>query len=75
MDLGERIAAWRKVKRLSRGQLAERVGVSVAAVYQWEGTGESKTRPATDNLERIAEAFGLTLAEFFGRVPKARVAS
>lgn len=70
MDIGKRIAAWRALRGMTREELAELVGVSVAAVYQWEGTGESKTRPATDNLERIAEAFGLSLAEFFGRLPR-----
>lgn len=77
MELGERIAAWRTVKGLSRDELAEKVGVTVAAVYQWEGTGEHKTKPSTDNLEKIAEAFGVTLERFYGRLPKpkARVAS
>lgn len=70
MDIGKRIAAWRALRGMTREELAELVGVSVAAVYQWEGTGESKTRPATDNLERIAEAFGVSLAEFFGRLPR-----
>lgn len=70
MDLGKRIAAWRALRGMTREELAELVGVSVAAVYQWEGTGDSKTRPATDNLERIAEAFGVSLAEFFGRLPR-----
>lgn len=72
MDLGERIASWRLAKGMSRESLASAVGVSVAAVYQWEGTGESKTLPSTANLEKIAAAFGLTLERFFGRIPKAR---
>jgi len=70
MDLSKRIASWRKFRGLSREQLASSVGVTAAAVYQWEGTGESKTLPRTANLAKIADAFDVSLAEFFGRVPK-----
>jgi len=70
MDLSKRIVAWRRFRGLSREQLASSVGVSAAAVYQWEGTGESKTQPRTANLAKIADAFDVSLAEFFGRVPK-----
>ena len=69
MDLGSRIAAWRKSRGLSQAQLADAVGVSVAAVYQWEGTGESKTKPSADNLEKIAAAFGLSMEKFYGDPP------
>ena len=69
-DLSKRIVAWRLFTGLSREQLASSVGVSVAAVYQGEGTGESKTQPSTTNLAKIADAFDVSLAVFFGRVPK-----
>ena len=71
MDLSKRIASWRQFRGLSREQLASSVGVSVAAVYQWEGSSaKSKTLPSTTNLAKIADAFDVSLAEFFGRVPK-----
>lgn len=75
MDLGERIAAWRKWKGWTVQQLAEAVGVSAAAAYQWEGSGKSKTHPAQPTLEKIVDAFGLTMERFYGRIPKARAAS
>ena len=74
MDLGTRISSWRKVRGLSRQELAIAVGVTVAAVYQWEGTGESKTLPSADNIEKIAAAFGVSTEKFYGRIPRARVA-
>ncbi len=70
MDLGDRIAAWRQVKGLTQRDLAKAIGVSVAAVYQWEGTGESKTSPSQTNLEALVVALGLTMGRFYGRVPK-----
>ena len=72
MVLGLRIARWRALKGMSRQQLADVVGVSVAAVYQWEGVGKGKrkrrTRPSVANLELIAKGLGLSLEEFFGEV-------
>ncbi len=70
MDLASRIASWRKLKGLSQRELAEAVGVSAAAVYQWEGTGESQTSPSQANLEALVEALGLTMARFYGKLPK-----
>ncbi len=75
MDLGPRIASWRKAKGMSRLELARAVGVSAAAVYQWEGTGESKTTPSVAHLTAIAEAFGVSMERFYGHVPKGRKAS
>ena len=69
MDIGARIAAWRKAKNLTQRELAEAVGVSPAAVYQWEGTGETKTAPSHKHLEAVAAALGITLERFYGRVP------
>ncbi len=74
-DTGKRIAAWRKAKGLSYADLADAVGVTVAAVYQWEGSGGHKTRPALVTLEKIVDAFGLTMEQFYGPIPKAKRAS
>lgn len=71
MNIGSRIKRWREARGLSRQDLAKAVGVTDAAVYQWEGTGETpKTTPSLANLERVAEALGVTLAKFYGPVPK-----
>jgi len=70
MELGERIAGWRKAKGLTQRELAAKIGVSTAAVYQWEGTGESKTAPSVANLERLVSTLGITMERFYGRVPK-----
>lgn len=75
MELGARIAAWRKVRGLSPQDLAKKVGVSPAAVYQWEGCGESKTTPRQKHLDAIVVALGLTMEQFYGRLPKGAKAS
>jgi transcriptional regulator with XRE-family HTH domain len=69
MDLGSRIARWRVAKGLSRQDLARSVGVSAAAVYQWEGSGAKQTSPSVAHLEQIVRALGMTMAEFYGRTP------
>jgi len=71
MDVGARIASWRKAKGLSQRELADAVGVTPATIYQWEGTGRSRTNPTLTNLEAVARALGVTMARFFGVVPRA----
>jgi len=71
MELSERIRAWRKARSLSQKDLARRVDVSDAAVSMWE-TGE--TEPTQDNLRSVVDAFGLTMASFYGRIPKPKAA-
>lgn len=53
MTLGERICAAREGARLSKAELARRVGVSRATVGQWE-SGEIK-RLEAENLLRLAD--------------------
>lgn len=67
MNLAKRIAAWRRAKNFSQRKLASRVGVSPSAASLWE----KGTPPHHDNLCAIAEAFDITLEEFYGPVPKA----
>ena len=57
----ERLKQLRKQAGLSQRQLANFVGVSMAAVSCWE-TGTRET-PAGDNLVRLAQALGLDPAE------------
>ena len=58
MTLGERIAALRSEKKLSQGDLAEKLNVSRQSVSKWE-TGASV--PELDKLLLLSEVFGLSL--------------
>lgn len=71
-DLPERIAAWREHRKLTPGELAKKIGVTAAAVYQWEGTGDSQTVPSTMHLHALVEALDLTMARFYGALPVAK---
>lgn len=75
MDVGARIKAWREAKGWTQQQLAERVGVTHAAVYQWEDTGGHKTKPSLATLERVVAVFDISMERFYGRIPKAKAAS
>jgi transcriptional regulator with XRE-family HTH domain len=76
MDVGQRIDAWCKLKSVDHHALAEMVGVTYAAVYQWV---TSRTDPSLSMLEKVVGAFDLTMEEFYGPLPskvkKARKAS
>jgi HTH-type transcriptional regulator/antitoxin HipB len=71
MDLGTRIAAWRKVKGLSQIELAAAVGVTKQAVSLWE---KNESGIVNSTLERVAKAFGVSMERFWGRVPRSRAA-
>ena len=64
--IANRIRCWREVAQITRAELASRVGVSGAAVSQWE-SGESN--PTAERLERVAESLGVSMAEFYGPLP------
>lgn len=71
MDLGLRIATWRAARGMSQGALARAVGVTRAAVSQWEcDDADERTAPSHANLERVIAALGLTMVEFYGPTPK-----
>ncbi len=57
MLIGERIRQARERKGLTQEQLGQIVGVSDAAVSQWETGG---IQPAQKNLPKIAQALGVT---------------
>ncbi len=75
MDISVRISFWRRSKGWSRQELADAVGVTVAAVYQWEATGEHRTSPSLGHLGKIASALGLTMEKFYCRLPKSAARS
>lgn len=61
--LGERIAKAREAKGLNPSELSREIGVSRAAVAQWE---IGKTEPTARNLRKIASVVGVTL-EWLGQ--------
>lgn len=75
MSIAARIKSWRESKGWTQQQFAEAVGVTHAAVYQWEGTNGYHATPSLDSLEKIASALGISMERFYGRIPKAKAAS
>jgi DNA-binding XRE family transcriptional regulator len=63
-DIARRIARWRAAFRITQAELGSRVGVSKASVSYWE-TGTFT--PTTENVERIADALGLEMSDFYAR--------
>lgn len=49
---------------MTQRELADKLGISNAAVAQWE-TGDN--RPTVTNLERMADIFGVTIDYILGR--------
>lgn len=58
--LGERLHRLRKLRGLTQGELALRLGVSKPTVWAWE---QGRARPIDDRLQAIAEALGVTSAD------------
>lgn len=58
--VAEQIRFYRKQKGLTQEQMAEAMGVSVAAVSKWEqGTSD----PSTSNLCALAKLYGIPVEE------------
>lgn len=70
MDLGARITAWRNWKGWTQAQLADEASLSRAAVCQYEGAGKYKSDPSQAALTKIITALGITMAAFYGAIPK-----
>lgn len=68
MTLGDRIAALRTARKLSQGELAEKLNVSRQSVSKWE-TGAST--PELDKLILLCELFQISLDELVGRTENA----
>lgn len=69
MDLGARIKAWLHIRGIKQAALAREVGVTPAAVTAWVKHGKPLTQK---NLSAVCEALGLSMAEFYGALPKSR---
>ena len=68
MTFAEIIARYRRELGLTQEGLAQRLGVTNQAVSKWE-SGQSC--PDIALLPQLADLFGITLDELFGREPKA----
>ena len=63
MELGKKIAALRKMKKVTQTQLAEYLSVNPQTVSRWEVEGGM---PDIMLLPKIATFFGVSLDELFG---------
>lgn len=59
-SFGERLHRLRKLRGLTQGELAARLGVSKPTVWAWE---QDRARPIEDRIDAIAEALGVTTAD------------
>lgn len=60
--LSSRLIELRETHGLSQEDAAHRIGIGLRALQRWE-SGESE--PHKRNLRRLADAFGISVAEFF----------
>ena len=67
MNLGKTIQILRKEKNLTQNELAEKLFVSYQAISQWEN---GNTNPDISIIPSIADVFGITIDELFGRPKK-----
>lgn len=65
--LGERIAHYRKLKKLSQGTLASTLSVDKITVWRWEN---GKSWPEYDKLLAIAEALSIAPERLFETIGK-----
>jgi len=65
--VGSRIAAWRKARQLPQRSLADAAGVTVSAVSWWES---GRSAPSQKHLEAVVTALGISMEQFYGRVPE-----
>ena len=60
MGIGDRIAEARKLKGWSQGTLGQEVGAVQTTVSSWE---RGRTEPTREDVQRIAQALGVSLAD------------
>ena len=62
--IGANIARLRKEKNMTQDQLANLMGISFQAVSKWENGLSS---PDVSSFPMLADVFGVTIDELFGR--------
>jgi transcriptional regulator with XRE-family HTH domain len=60
MPFGVRLRELREKNGLSQSELAERVGIPIDSIQNWE---QGRTRPRIEALGKLARALGVTLDE------------
>lgn len=68
MTFSEQIAKMRKNKNMTQEALAQQLGVTNQAVSKWEG---DQCCPDITLLPKLADIFGVSIDELFGRTPSA----
>jgi len=66
ITLAERVHAWRSYVGRTITEVATELGISRAAIYAWEA-GDAD--PTQENLAKLADTFGISLAVFWGAIP------
>ena len=64
--LGERLRSLRENRGFTQNDLGERLGVTGAAIGQWEN---SRRYPDSSMLEKLADLFGVSVDYLLGRDP------
>lgn len=59
LTLGDNIKKYRKINNLTQKQLAEKIGVTVVTIQNYENT---RREPNSETLKKIAEALGVSVA-------------
>jgi len=75
MEFGARLDAWLKATGKTRRDLAKHCDVSYSAVCYWANVGQkgkTGTPPSNPNMTKVLEFFGVSMAEFYGRIPKTK---
>lgn len=67
MLINTRLTRWREFKGLTKSELATAADTTPQAVDRIESGASS---PSLQMLERLVFAMDLTMAEFYGRVPR-----
>jgi transcriptional regulator with XRE-family HTH domain len=69
MDLGARISAWLRIRGMTQKAWRSWSGKSPGAVTAWVKGGAS---PTQKNLQAVVDALGVTMAEFYGALPRSK---
>ena len=72
MDINVRLTRWREHKGITKSALAAAAETTPQAVDRIE-SGDSM--PSLHMLERLVQAMNLTMAQFYGPLPKVKAAS
>ena len=77
VELHERIRAWREYSGLKVTDVAAKLKLTPNAVHFWERdpSADDATSPSRAHLDAFIGLIGITMVQFWGRVPKRARAS